>query len=104
MRGVPEPRRTSAEKVTCALKGRPSPWKFPVLRHRIVSPGTPRGRENGEAGAVNRIAATRLRIASKDRPIPGRPGESETTPAGFMDSSTLEGTTGSADSTSPTTP
>jgi hypothetical protein len=58
MRGVPKPRRTSAEKVKCTLKGSPSLWKFPVLRHRVASFETPRGRKNGEAGAVNQIAAT----------------------------------------------
>jgi hypothetical protein len=70
MRGVPKPRRTSAEKVKCTLKGSPSLWEFPALRRRVVSPETPLGRGNGEAGAANQIVATRLVNASEGRTIP----------------------------------
>jgi hypothetical protein len=41
MRGVPEPRRTPAEKVRRTLKGSPSLREFPVLRHRVASPERP---------------------------------------------------------------
>ena len=44
MRGVPEPRRTPAERAKYTLKGSPSLRELPAFRRRMAGPGIPRGR------------------------------------------------------------